>query len=489
VVDDPDAIWKPGYGGPPPVFGSTHERSIEQPHDGADRAEPARRRRRGRKVAAGVVLGLLVIVAVVAVDPFDSSTTTTPPDPSMFGGPAARRLPDGAALLWSTDLPSEGDHWADVVGRELVLAAVIEPTGADSAATTMVAFDAPTGERRWTKRLPGRPRDVSVIGAVDGVLVLEQPGVNGPTVTGVDVATGATRWTADDAPNGGHLGLLGTPFIARLPTASDRVVTLFDASSGDDVGTLASELAANGRPAGWSTDGRGRWYVIDDGDVVEYDLRSELGEGSVIGRMDDVSSPSIVLDGRLALVDDSGSITLHRDDDRGPLAVSAEVPGPVRTLTWVSGSSFVVTSPGSIAGIVVDGDTLEVSWSQNRGAAVDQHPVEGGMLLQVATRGGAATQIVDGLSGETIEHLTMVPGALQALVVAGDGVVVLRTSDVGTTLTGIDLDGSERWSIPGSAPVVVGDRIMARATTIESGDGRSAPSRRQLRVTSHGDVD
>jgi hypothetical protein len=88
-------------------------------------------------------------------------------------------------------------------------------------------------------------------------------------------------------------------------------------------------------------------------------------------------------------------------------------------------------------------------------------------------------ELVDGLTGDTVENLTMVPGALQALVVAGDGIVVLRPAVLGTRLVAVGFDGIERWSILGSEPVVVGDRIVARATSIDG----------LLRISAYGDVE
>ena len=137
----------------------------------------------------------------------------------------------------------------------------------------------------------------------------------------------------------------------------------------------------------------------------------------------------------------------------------------------------------------VDGDTVNLTWSRDEGAVVDEHPVVGGTLLQVATNGGAGMQLVDGLTGETVEHLTMMPGALSALVVAGDGLVALRTSDFGAKLAGIDLDGRERWSIAGPQPVVVGDRIVVRATSDDVVEANSAQISRRLRITVYGDAE
>jgi hypothetical protein len=137
----------------------------------------------------------------------------------------------------------------------------------------------------------------------------------------------------------------------------------------------------------------------------------------------------------------------------------------------------------------VVGDTATVAWSRGDGVVMEHHPVVGGSLVQLATRGGASMQLVDGRTGATVEHFTMVPGVLQALVVAGDGAVVLGTSDVGPRLVGIELDGTERWSIPGSTPVVVGDRVVVRATSNASVSDDGASSLRQLRITAHGDAD
>jgi outer membrane protein assembly factor BamB len=476
-VDDPDAIWKPGYDGPPPIVDAPRARAAAPPPEDAEPTEPAEQHKRRWRlgVGVGVGIGLVLVAAVVVVDPLDSAPAVERPDGSVFGGPASRRLPDDAAPLWTVDLASAGDHRVDVIGRELVVASVA--TVATEPTATMVALDATSGEQRWTLQVPGDLREVTVIGAVGDVLVLEQPGAIGPTVTGVDVVTGATRWVTDAVANDGHLGLVGTPFVARLPSSPDRLVTLIDAATGREVGTIASESAAPGRPGGWSTDGAGTWYVIDDGQVVAHDLRSELGDARPVGPLADVALPAVVVDDRLAVVDDSGSIAIAGGD---PVTVSPDVPGSVRSLTPVSGSNLVVTAPGRIAGVDVDGDTVDLAWSRNDGVVAADHPTVDGMLLQVATRGGAGNQLVDGRTGETVEQLTMVPGALQALVVAGDGFVVLRTDDLGAKLAGVDLDGTERWSIAGSVPVVVGDRIVARATS---------PSAQQLRITAHGDVE
>jgi outer membrane protein assembly factor BamB len=448
VVDDPDAIWKPGYDGPPPITAS--ERGV----DGSP-AVPTQRGRRRRRIVVGVGLGVglvfVLVAAAIAVGPLgsrDARPAVEAADPSVFGGPAARRLPREASTLWSVDIPVDGDHWVEVIRRDVVIAAV-EDASAATPGTRITAFDASTGDPRWTLQLDAEPRDVTVVGAVDDVLVLEQQREPGSTVTGVDIETGEMRWSSDAEPTEGHVGVVGTPFIARLGSSSDRDVTLIDATSGRDVTDEAT------------------------------DVRPVTGN----------SSEGIVVDGWLVGVDDAGSITFEDDgaNRTTTVTVSPEIPSSVLSLTPVSDSTFVVSAPGSISGVTVEDDTARVVWTRRDGVVTEHHPIVGGSLIQIATGGGSGIQLVDGLTGRTVEHLTMTPGVLQALVVAGDGAVVLRSSDDGVRLTGVDLDGTEQWSIAGSEPVVVGDRIAVRATSIVDAAVNGALPSRQLRLTAFGD--
>ncbi len=398
----------------------------------------------------------------------------------MFGGSEDRRLPRTATELWTVDFDDVDDHWVEVIGRDLVVVAIERPgtAGSQESNAELLALDALTGARRWTLPLSGGPSEVAVVGSVDDLLLVEQPGDPGPTVSGVDMVTGETRWSTDAQPNVGHVGLLGTRFVARLPSPPDRFVSLIDATSGNEVGEIASDPTADGRPGGWITDGRGTWYSIVDGEVLALDLTSELASSTTVGELDAGPVTPVVVGDRLVAVDDAGSIVLVGPDGRRS-ATGSSVPSPARSLTPVSGSDFVVTTPGAIAGVAVDGDAVTVAWQRAGGAEVGYHPIEGGTLLQVATRGGAAIELVDAASGDTVEQLVMVPGVLQALVVAGDGFVVLRPAALGTRLAGVDFDGTERWSILGAEPVIVGDRVVVRAASGAAG----------LRLTTYGDAE
>lgn len=362
MVDDPDAIWKPGYEGPV----STVEFDTDDLHDPSLEPPPAPPARSRWWFAVGGVLLVALVGVVVALDPLGvggDPDQDVASDGTVVGGPDDRRLPQTVAELWSADIDvgdDVSDHWVEVIRRDLVVAAVGDRSGTGAA---LVAFDALTGEQRWTFPFDARPSDVVVVGAAGDVLVIEQAGAPSATVISIDMATGERRPAEDGSPN------------------------------------------------------------ADDGGAFD------------------------------------------------ALSVDSRMP--------VTGSSFVTTAPGSIAGVVVDGDTERVVWSRSDGAVVDQHPIDGGTLIQVATRGGAGMELVDGSTGETLENLAMVPGALQALVVARDGIVVMRPAAIGVRLVAIDFDGTERWAMLGSEPLVVGDRVVARATSLDG----------QLRISAYGDID
>lgn len=589
-VSDPDAIWKPGYDGPPPVaeprpvgrerapaetpdrseLGSARSRGrgvevrqepaeprpapraaplIDPQLVGTDPARPpervsgppdddqrADREPSGTRVAMGVVAAIAAVAAFVIVDPLgirdetsrdadpvDSAAATTQPgaadragadeepsdavlpvmtssDRTVFAGPAERRLPAGAITLWSVDLRTDGEHRVEIVRDEVVLAMLENP--GEMAGTTVRALDAATGDQRWTYAFSARPRDLTVIGSIDDIVIVEERVADGSIVVGIDLATGRPRWKSGTVADRGHVGLTGTSLIARVPSTSDVPASLIDAGTGRAVGALPAADGVPGRSDGWSTDGRGTWYTAVGGDLVEYRLADGFSGGTRVATVSDAVRPAVV-DGRIVTVDEAGALAVVApgdvaQDDRaqddtaqgregrrpGPGESVAGLPTPVQSLIPVSGSDAVVTAPGSFSGVTIGGDSVDVRWTRDDGAVVRAFPVAGGVLLQVATRGGAAMQLVDGLTGRTLEHLTMAPGALQSLVVAGDGFLALRTSDFGVQLSALELDGSERWSISGSTPLAVGEGLVVRANPLDDTGGEQA-----LRVTAFGDLD
>lgn len=448
-------------------------------------------------MALAAAVAVAVAVAVAMLDPSDEPATPddpesaapprpviVAPDPSVFGGPAARRLPDEAIQLWSAEVETHGDHWIDAVRRDVVIVATANRPTADgaSAAATLTALDAATGGQRWTVGVDALPGDVKVVGAVDDVLVL----AGTSDAFGVDLATGETRWEVAATPEARHVGLVGTPFVAR-ERPNGGVVTLIDATSGSVVGEIATD---DGTTDGWITDRMGIWYAVDGGDVIAHDLRNgDVGSPTVVAALADPSAPRIVVDDRMVMIDDSGAVGVVGAEGVDPLTVALDLP-PARSLHAVAAGELVVTTPDLIAGASVGDDDLRVNWVRETGAVVDEHPVDGGLLLQVASRGGASMELVDGRSGQTIEGLTMMPGALSALTVTGDGVVVVRSSDLGPVLAGLGLDGRVRWSIAGAAPAVVGDGIVVRGIEVDAtDDDASTGSTGQLVVTAYGAVE
>ncbi len=494
----------------------------------------------------GVVVAIAAVAAFVIVDPLgirdetsrgadpvDSAAATTQPDavdragadeepsdavrpvmassdPTVFDGPTGRRLPAGATMLWSVDLRTDGEHRVEIVRDEVVLAMLENP--GDTAGTTVHALDAATGDQRWTYAASVRPRDLTVIGSVDDIVIVEERVADGSIVVGIDLATGRPRWESGTVAARGHVGLTGTSLIARVPSSTDRPAALIDAGTGRAVGALPAADGVPGRSDGWSTDGRGTWYTTVGDDLVEYRLADGFAGGTRVAAVSDAVPPAVI-DGRIVTVDEAGALSVvapgevaqedtARDDVAqrdvapddgapddgswrpGPGESVAGLPTPVQSLIPVSGSDAVVTAPGSFSGVTIGGESVDVRWTRDDGAVVRAFPVAGGALLQVATRGGAAMQLVDGVTGRTLEHLTMAPGALQSLVVAGDGFLALRTSDFGVQLSALELDGSERWSISGSTPLAVGEGLVVRATPLEDTRAEHA-----LRVTAFGDLD
>lgn len=524
-MNDPDAIWKPGYDGPPPIVpapfgGPAPDADLERhrDHPRARQELPHGDRPQRHRVRLALGIGTPVVLALAAAlvvidrrgtgdDPTPdagqsttadgatdtagvvtepSATVVAHPNRSVFGGPDARRLPARATLLWTVDVPSDHEHWIEVVGREIVVAAVAGPPGASlpaglpgspgGSATSIVALEASDGAPRWTLTVAADVGDVSVVGSVDDVLVLEHPAAGGRTVTGVDIGTGEQLWTVAAAPNDGHVGLIGTRFVARLPSSPARLVLLVDATSGSVVGSIASDPDATGRPGGWSTDGKGAWYVAAEGQLLRYELSTGVGPSRVEGKVNDPSWPRMVVGDRIG---GAGAGDLVGEDGGSGESTADDRRSAVQFLMRQSGQNLVVTAPRTVPGTALPPDALTVRWLHAKGLVVGVHPVHDGALLEVAPQSGGRRTLVDDGTGDTVIRLATTTEVLRSLVVTGNGIAMPRTTEDRTEIAGLDLDGRERWTIEGPAPVVVGDGVVVRAT----------PTPSHLRLTAFGDVD
>jgi hypothetical protein len=274
-VDDPDAIWKPGYEGPVPIVGSVADVVEESSPQPPDRESPARRSRRRRWWWFGAVVVVVTLVAVVvAVDPLGTG------DVPASEGPGDRRLPQSVTELWSVDIGDIGDHWVEVIGRDLVIAAVatIPPVATTSSVTTLLAFDALTGEQRWAFPIDARPDEVAVAGAVGDVLLVEQP-VEQPTVIGIDMATGETlppaELTADIAISestdepvsvGSRIAVSGSNFVITAPGSISGVVVEGDTERWSILGSGPVVVGDRIVARATSTDGQLRISAYGDAD-------------------------------------------------------------------------------------------------------------------------------------------------------------------------------------------------------------------------------
>ena len=78
----------------------------------------------------------------------------------------------------------------------------------------------------------------------------------------------------------------------------------------------------------------------------------------------------------------------------------------------------------------------------------------------MATDGGAQQRVIDSSTGRTIVDLELRPGTFTTLSLAANGVVVQDYADGELVRVALDLDGRERWSLPGSGPFAVGPGVI-----------------------------
>lgn len=161
-------------------------------------------------------------------------------------------LADGRLLLFGDD----GLVQIDADSGKLIWAAPVRrlsnagPAGKYVVAATesgaVSAYDAGSGQRRWTKRFASGEAGVGVLPSSRGLVVGEEmEDGEGPLIlTGVDLATGERRWGPRQVGSL-YLGELG--WNNALVTATDSELVLHDVSSGEQIASAPLSAPIEGR--------------------------------------------------------------------------------------------------------------------------------------------------------------------------------------------------------------------------------------------------
>jgi len=498
VVDDPDAMWKPG--------GELHVDDRESasatvasdinasPGDTAVWARPTRlgasRRPRTMFVALACALGAAAL-AVVSFWPsggneFEASTNlgtdverSEPAVGSPFGN--TKRLPDSVDTRWATAIDgvvATADSSVFVERRELVVAVFdgSDPL-TDSASAVVVGIAGSTGDERWRTLLGSGARDLSVVGVTNEVVVVERRVNSDLAVLGIDTAGGRVLWERQPSRLDEHVLLPGVGLVVAVASSPDDELVFIDAITGEAVGAVSGALL--------SSDGSGRWYVRESNRVAELDLRTGWSPPTAVGQVDVPDTvPVAVIDRRLVTPGRSGLVEVERSDSPGarlpfvPDVDELQAPSALIQFNPIAGTSFILTGGGSVFGATLGSGDVDITW-RVFGAVINSSPSDRGLLLNVASDSGGVQRVVDGSSGEVVASVGMVPGARDGLEMVANGVLLKRASGSGFERVGIDLDGDERWALEGDSPIAIGDRLLVTyrpgidgAVLIASGDAR-----------------
>ena len=393
-----------------------------------------------------------------------------------FVGADPRRLPTDPVLRWRRPLAFADDsQWTiGVVDRRFVVA-ISSPRLEAVGPSAIEVLDATSGLPVWGAASEGPAALHEVVGAIGGRLVIATP-TDAESLVALDLTDGSVTWrrTAADVDLdavgafGRHELLPGTPLIARVPLVETDPTVLVDPATGSEVGRLDGVVVG--------TDHRGTWFLVRDGVVVAHDLADGwTPERRVGGTMStDPAAKTVVVGGSVLTVLESrpgefdpetvqigivepDTLLLVDVDDPRRLGLDARVD----VLTPLAGGRVLVLSGGRTTAAQLDGTSLTPAWTGD-GLTIATAETVVGTFLVVSRSGGARNEIVDSRTGDTVDALTMTPGVFDALVLAGDGFVSRKSSPDGPRMAAIGLDGEEMWSLPGAAPVVVGDGVVAR---------------------------
>lgn len=427
-----------------------------------------------------------------------------------YVGADPRRLPIEVEPRWTVSLGplAEGTGvnrrtWIEAVDTRYVVVGIGD---LDSLRGPSVVFvlDAVTGRTIWVLQVAAAIDEVEFVAAIGDALVL----TIADDVVAHDLRSGSQLWSSDlffvSGSSEQVTTLRGTDLLARSSPEPGAPITLVEPATGAPVGVLTGDVLGS--------DGAGRWYVLRGDKVLEFDLArpsaerpggdaslpgnsdelagSELPDGDgvldgisseLVGTMDSELNPvaAVVGDSLVTIVDGMlavGALSVEGDRNVGaggltPLTVDVDRPQSlvlVRSIIPLAGSAFVTVGGGTISGAEVANGTIRFSW-ERPGTVTETFPTERGIVLLIGTEGGAAQTLVDAATGSTIAPLTMAPGLFDALEVVGNGIVTRRTSQAGSRIAGLDLDGEEMWSLGGTGPMAIGDRFVVRSTSQADG--------------------
>jgi outer membrane protein assembly factor BamB len=440
-------------------------------HDDAEigesaEADPPARRSARRVAVFATAIALVTGVAAGAVWTRDDGPAR--PVFEEIAGADSRRLPATSAVIWTSkiDAPNEGasDPAFIVDGRSTVVVILDDTT--DGA--TLIGLDATSGAERWRTRADFEPSAATLLGVIDGVLVIERNDLVARSLVGVETATGDMVWELDTRDNGVHVILSGTDVITRVSFTGDERLTFIDPASGGEVARI------NGRILG--TDLSGTWFVSSGRRLLSIDLADGYTEPTEIASSaTNWDSPTTVVEGRVIVVDTDGTLAEVLPDSTDLVSlvtVGGNLPD-IASLISTGGPTLMGIGDGKVLGATLTGDQVVINWQLDASVRVVD-VTRRGLLVAVsdATNGlidGVDLAVIDAVSGERLAAIGSAPSQDELPRLLGDGFVVTDDAQLGFERIGYDLDGAEVWRLPSNDPVRIGDRIVVTVGTSATG--------------------
>ena len=388
----------------------------------------------------------------------------------------AQRLPAVADPLWQIELPDAlGIITPLTVSEESVVAVVgfEEVPSNGLPAVSVVVLNTDDGQERWRAELQPATGRHEIIAVADGTVIVRS--ASGPDMAyrrlfAFDEDSGAVLWergfrgdwsaTADSSA-----GLVYVRVRRPAVSAADESeVEVLDPRTGDRL-----HIAA-GAYVGIDPDGR---LVTRVGDKV---LATSVEDRDLLGVVVPSDSPFALVGAEVVVAEGAAQeLSVFSGDGeprRFPLAGSTGIDdsGAVAYLESLGESALLVSGGGAIHGAKVGDGTVEMRW-RVLGALLESAATDRGRSLVIGTEGGARQRVVDSSTGRTIVDLELRPGALTTLGLVANGVVTLGVVDGTSVRAGLDLDGRELWTLPGTGPLAVGRGVVVDVAPSPAPDG------------------